>query len=87
MNNLRSYRVAGIAMFDVTLSIVGLALVFAVARRVWWPTRPLMPYMVTAAVLAIPIGIAFHIIFGTDSTLNARIGVSNYPSHVNVEVA
>jgi hypothetical protein len=66
---LRSYRINGIAMFDVIASIIGMVLIadyIGISK-------------ITAAMLAIPIGIIVHAALGINTTLNYKLNISDMP--------
>jgi len=70
INDLRKPRIAGIALFDLILAIVGTALIFEY-----------FGYTKTqGALFAIPIGIVTHYILGIDTTLNYYLGISDKPT-------
>ena len=79
IRELRSYKIFGLALFDLVLSMVGLVLIFLLARHIHGIDLSPTPFIVGGIVLAIPIGIVFHVIFGTNTTLNYRLGLSHKP--------
>jgi hypothetical protein len=80
MSNLRSYRIFGIALFDLISSIIGLIIILLVARKYHFSSLQKKPFIVAGILLAIPLGIVFHIIFGINTTLNYKLGLSYKPS-------
>lgn len=79
LKQLRSYRILNIAMFDVVTSIVFLAFIFIVAQRHYYPKLNWKKFIISATLLAIPIGIVFHILFGVNTQLNYIMGLSDKP--------
>lgn len=79
ITELRSYRIGGIALFDVITSIIGTIAIMLVARRFHGNTQPVKNYVLAGLILAIPLGIFIHVIFGTKTTLNYRLGLSDKP--------
>ncbi len=77
---LRSFRVAGIALFDLVLGIALMMLTFWLAQRYHFPNLSLPRFLIAAALLTIPVGIAFHVWFGTDTVINNKLGLSNAPA-------
>lgn len=77
---IRKYRVFGIAIFDFVTAVLGMVAVFLIAWKVHFPDKSPWPFVVAGVLLAIPVGIAVHIIFGFNTTLNQRLGLSNAPS-------
>ncbi len=69
LTDLRSHRVYDIAIFDLVLSIVAAEYIFRYFGY--------QPY--TGALLAIPIGVLAHALFGIDTELNYKLGISNKP--------
>lgn len=75
LKELRSWRIGastenrGIAIFDVVMSIIGMIVLadYIGIRKI------------TAVLLAVPIGVIFHYIFGIDTELNYFLGISNKP--------
>ena len=66
---LRSYRINGIAIFDVIASIIGMVLIadyIGISKF-------------AAAMSAIPIGIIVHAALGINTTLNYKLNISDMP--------
>lgn len=76
---IRDFRIFGIAVFDLVASFIGMIIIFLLARWKHFPNLNIWPFILYAILLAIPIGIFFHVIFGTNTTLNYRLGLSNIP--------
>lgn len=70
VTNLRSYRVAGIAVFDVVASVYMCG---------WLNERYGNGSFKEGAMAAIPIGIVSHWLLGIDTTLNHYLGLSQLP--------
>lgn len=69
IKELRSWRIGGLAIFDIVAAIIGMIMIssyIGISKE-------------KAALLAIPIGILVHYIFGIDTTLNYKLGISNKP--------
>lgn len=79
IKELRSHRVYGMAIFDLVSSIIGMILIFLLARWNYWPKEPILPFIVWGAVLAIPFGIVLHVLVGQNTALNQRLGLSVSP--------
>lgn len=79
LTKLRKPRLFGLAIFDLTSAIIGLVLVLLVARRYFFPDLRPMNFCIAGTMLTIPIGIVFHILFGVNTTLNYRLGLSHRP--------
>ncbi len=69
LTDLRSHRIYDIAIFDLVLSIVAMEYIF----------RYFGYKQYTGALLAIPIGILAHALFGINTELNYKLGISDKP--------
>jgi hypothetical protein len=79
INDLRKYRIFGIALFDLLSSIIGLVIIFIIFKQIHYPELDYYPFIIAGALLAIPLGLIIHVIFGTNTTLNYMLGLSNNP--------
>lgn len=79
IQSLRSHRIFGIALFDVISSMIGMIVLFIIFRQIHFKNLSVYPFIVAGILLAIPFGIIIHIMFGTDTTLNYLLGLSNKP--------
>lgn len=79
IEKLRSYRIAGIALFDLILSAVGMIIIFWAAKRAFFKELDTWKFIVAAILLTIPIGIFFHVITGRNTSLNYNLGLSHDP--------
>jgi hypothetical protein len=77
IQELRKYRIGGIALFDLILSFVGMILLFLICWYVWFRNLHWWVFVLAAIILTIPTGILFHVIFGSNTTLNNKLGLSN----------
>lgn len=80
IKQLRSYRIFGIAMFDLIVAMLGLITLFLIAWKVHFQNLDWWKFALAGVLLAIPVGIFFHILFGTNTTLNYKLGLSNKPT-------
>jgi len=76
---IRKYRIFGIAIFDLVTAIVGTIIIFLLLWKWHFSHKSPWPFVIAGTVLAIPIGIVVHIIFGINTTLNERLGLSDAP--------
>lgn len=76
IDELRKFRIFGVSMFDFILGAVGLIIVFLIARAYHFPNLSVWPFVIAAIVLTIPVGIVFHVVFGTNTTLDSNLGLS-----------
>lgn len=79
INSLRSHRIFGIAIFDLVSSMLGLIIIFLIAKHYHFQTLDSWRFIIAGILLAIPLGIIFHIIFGTNTQLNYILGLSGPP--------
>lgn len=79
MATLRSYRIFGIALFDLILSIIGTILIMLLFWRIHYRTLPVLNFVIAGALLAIPIGIFSHVLIGQNTKLNYVLGLSEKP--------
>ena len=80
IEDLRSHKIFGLAIFDLSISFIGVIAIFMVAWRVHFRNLDWWKFLIAAILVTIPIGITFHVLFGTNTTLNYRLGLSNKPS-------
>lgn len=77
---LRSFRIFNIALFDLILGILGTVLALLVARYYYFPTLPMKPFVWAGVLTTIPLGVFTHILFGVNTTLNYKLGLSHKPN-------
>ena len=77
---IRKYRIFGMAIFDLVFGVIGLTIAFLIAKHIFFPSLKTAPFVVAAILLTIPTGIIFHIIFGVNTSLNNRLGLSRAPN-------
>jgi hypothetical protein len=76
---IRKYKIFGLSIFDIVVGVIGTVAIFLGMWR--WHFRQLKAwnFVLAGIVLTIPIGIAVHIIFGSNTTLNYKLGLSGRP--------
>lgn len=79
ITNLRSYRILGLALFDVVTAILGTVTLFVVAKLIWFPSLSTSTFVLAGVITAIPLGVVAHALLGINTTLNYRLGLSNMP--------
>jgi hypothetical protein len=79
IQQLRQYRIFGLALFDLVTSFVGLILIFLFAWKMSFSNLNPLIFILFAIILTIPVGIAFHVVFGVNTSLNYQLGLSNKP--------
>lgn len=80
IQDLRSNKIFGLAIFDLSMSFIGVIAIFMIAWRIHFRNLDWWKFLIAALVLTIPIGITFHVLFGTNTKLNYELGLSNKPS-------
>lgn len=79
IQDLRLYKIFGLAIFDLVISFVFMIALFMVAWRVHYKKLDLWKFLLAAIFVTIPIAITFHVLFGIDTKLNYELGLSNKP--------
>ena len=79
ISQLRKPKIFGLAIFDIVSSIIGLVLIFQVARRHYFPDLRPRYFCIAGTLLAIPLGIVVHILFGINTALNYKLNLSHKP--------
>lgn len=79
ISELRKPKLFGLAIFDIAVGIIGLIILFIAMWKWHFPELNPRHFVIAAILLAIPIGIVFHVIFGVNTSLNARLGLSEMP--------
>jgi len=85
LKKIRSHRILGIALFDLLLAIVGTVIILLIAKWKWFPGLKNVNFVIAGILLAIPLGIFFHIIIGKNTTLNYKLGLSKKPRNLLTE--
>lgn len=76
---IRKYKIFGLAIFDLSLSIIGMIGLFLIMWKWHFPKLNPWNFVITAIILTIPVGILFHVIFGVNTALNQKLGLSSSP--------
>lgn len=76
---IRRHKIFGLAIFDLVLGIIGMVILFLILWRWHFPKLNPINFIIAAILLTIPVGILFHILFGTNTALNYDLGLSNKP--------
>lgn len=80
IKTLRSHKIFGLAIFDLSISFIFIIVLFMVAWKVHFRKLDWWKFMIAAILVTIPIGITFHILFGVNTKLNYDLGLSNKPT-------
>lgn len=76
----QKYRVFDIALFDLVSSMIAVGLIMMLAVWIRNPEFNLFPAFLIGCVIAIPIGIFVHVIFGVNTQLNYVLGLCEKPN-------
>lgn len=70
LDYLRSFRLGGIALFDLITAFAGMIFLAYVIHKVWFPKSNLKMLIFVAILLTIPVGMIFHWLFGVKTKLH-----------------
>ena len=79
ISDLRSHRVFDVALFDVIGSILGIMIIIAIAQNHYRGTYHWKDSLLASLICALPLGIFFHVITGTNTMLNYKLNLSEMP--------
>ena len=79
ISHLRSYRFFEIAIFDVISSMLLLAFLFGICWNTYYSDLNINNFIIAGIVLAVPVGIIGHLVFGINTQLNYKLGLSHKP--------
>lgn len=78
--DINKYRIFGLRLFDLILSLVIMVIIFLMVWKYHYPQLNYWNFVIAAVLLTIPLGIVFHVIFGVNTELNYKLGLSYQPS-------
>ena len=76
---MKRVHLFGISIFDLLAAVVGMLVIFIVARYYHFKDMNLAPFIIAAVLLTIPVGIVFHVMFGVNTRINFLLGLSHAP--------
>ena len=81
LTELRTCRIFGLAIIDFVASVIGVLAVLLIAKYFHENLKDLhiVNFVFISFVLALPIAIASHILFGVNTALNYKLGLSQKP--------
>jgi len=79
ITELRSHRICNIALFDVIGSVLGIMIIIAIAQKHYRGTYHWKDSFLAGLICALPLGIFFHAITGTNTMLNYKLNLSELP--------
>jgi hypothetical protein len=77
LQKLRSYKIFDIAVFDLVISFIGIVLLFFISWKVHFKHQDIKKFIIAGIICTIPISITFHVLFGVNTALNYKLGLSN----------
>ena len=80
LKSLRSFRIYGLAVFDIVGGIFGIICFMLILRHFFFPTLSTKSLLIVSILITIPIGILSHVIFRVNTRLNYLLGLSEQPS-------
>jgi len=79
IQSLRSHRVFNIALFDVIGSIIGIMIIITLAQYHYRGSYHIKESLIASLICSLPLGIFFHVLSGTNTELNYKLGLSEMP--------
>tara|TARA_B100002051_G_C16241078_1_gene394972 strand:- start:47 stop:295 length:249 start_codon:yes stop_codon:yes gene_type:complete len=79
INELRKYKIFGMAIFDLVVSMIGMIIIFILLKKWHFKELSTLNFIIAAIILTIPFGIIVHILFGVNTGLNYKLGLSYKP--------
>lgn len=76
IEQLRKHRISEIALFDLIGSFILIISILLFFRHKYRNTMPIKNFVIVGFLITIPIGIFFHLIFGINTALNRKLGLS-----------
>jgi NADH:ubiquinone oxidoreductase subunit 3 (subunit A) len=77
--NINKYRIFGLRLFDLILSLVAMIVVFLLAWRYHFRRLDWWKFVIAAVLLTLPLGIIVHTIVGVNTQLSYDLGLSYKP--------
>ena len=79
IQDLRSHKIFGLAIFDLSLTFIAVIILFMISWRVHFKHLDWWKFLIAAIIVTLPIGITFHVLFGVNTKMNYELGLSNKP--------
>lgn len=79
IQDLRSYKIFGLSIFDLITAFIGVIALFMIAWSIHFKKLDWWKFLIAAIIVTIPLSITFHILFGINTKLNYTLGLSNKP--------
>lgn len=79
LQEIRSYKIFGLAIFDLVTSFAGFIVIFIICWKFHFPKLKWWRFLFAAIVITMPLSIFFHILFGVNTQFNYILGLSYQP--------
>lgn len=79
IQKLREHKILGLAIFDLSISFIGIIIIFLISWKIHYKHLDWWKFVITAIIVTLPISITFHALFGVNTQLNYTLGLSNKP--------
>ena len=76
---MKRIYIFGISIYDLLASLLVLILLFLHSHHKYFKNLPKINFIIAAIILVWPLGIIFHIIFGVNTEINSKLGLSYAP--------
>ena len=76
IQSIRKHKIFGLSIFDIVTSFAIMIIVFTMAWKTHFQKLKLRNFIIAALILSIPVAITIHIIFGINTKLNYKLGLS-----------
>jgi NhaP-type Na+/H+ or K+/H+ antiporter len=76
IQSIRKHKIFGLSIFDIVTSFAIMIIVFTMAWKTHFQKLKLKNFIIAALILSIPVAITIHIIFGINTKLNYKLGLS-----------
>ena len=76
---LRSHKIFGLAIFDLSISFISLILLFLLSWKIHFKHLNIFNFIIAAIIVTIPISITLHVLFGVNTQLDYFLGLSDKP--------
>ena len=67
IQDLRSHKIFGLAIFDLSMAFIGVIMLFMIAWRVHFKELDWWKFLLAAIIVTIPLSITFHVLFGVNT--------------------
>lgn len=76
ISELRKYRINDLAIFDLVFGLLGVTVLMLVLWKIHYPKLNPVNFIIASVLLLLPLSIFTHVLFGINTTLNNKLGLS-----------